>query len=121
MVRNKDIKKALYRLRMDGKTPIEVINAIGKTMLKTSSTIVEYPKVNNVVDCDNKSFKRLSSSFKARFNINFPLNKSQLEATVSVAKKNGKLHALKFVKDLTKLGLRESKNTIDFMGDCGLI
>lgn len=121
MVRNKDIKKALYRLRMDGKTPIEVINAIGKTMLKTSSTIVEYPKVNNVVGCDNKSFKRLSSSFKTKFNINFPLNKSQLEATVSVAKKNGKLHAIKFVKDLTKLGLRESKDTIDFMGDCGLI
>lgn len=122
MVRNKDIRKALYRLKMDGKTPNEVINAIRDAMLKGTedkkvfiSTIKPAIKSGKI---NRSRFNIISNAYKTEFGNKLPLSFSQTGLIVDNIIGGKKLNAMKFVKDLTNFSLKDSKDVVDFLSKC---
>lgn len=140
-VSKKQLKKAIHRLKMDGKTPVEVINFISDKILinDINSNVSEIEKpvksdvllrfntsqlgglMNNVYfNTGNgllikKTFNILCSNFKNLTNRSFPLTYEETNEIISLLKNGFILQAVKSFKDMSMYGLRESKDIIDSM------
>lgn len=135
------MKKAIHRLKIDGKTPVEVINFISDKILmndinSNNSEIEKSIKsdillrfntsqlgglMNNVYfNTGNgllikKTFNILCSNFKNLTNRSFPLTYEETNEIISLLKSGCILQAVKLFKDMSMYGLRESKDIIDSM------
>lgn len=138
-VSKKQLKKAIHRLKMDGKTPVEVINFISNKILinDINSNVSEIEKpvksdvplrfntsqleglMNNVYfNTGNgllikKTFNILCSNFKNLTNRSFPLTYEETNEVISLLKNKCILDAIKLFKNTSMYGLRESKDIID--------
>lgn len=138
-VSKKQLKKAIHRLRMDGKTPVEVINFISDKILinDINSNVSEIEKpvksdvplrfntsqleglMNNVYfNTGNgllikKTFNILCSNFKNLTNRSFPLTYEETNEVITLIKSRCILQAIKLFKNLSMYGLKETKDIID--------
>lgn len=141
-VSKKQLKKAIHRLRMDGKTPVEVINFINDKILITdinrekvdtneveksfkSDSLLRFDTskldglMNNVYfNIGNgllikKTFNILCSNFKNLTNRSFPLTYEETNEVIYLLKNKCILDAIKLFKNISMYGLRESKDIID--------
>lgn len=139
-VSNKKIRKALYRLRVDGNTPIEVINYIEEKLIKNISNVKTTSKqvtpiisllsdkfkdnsfngiMNNVsLNEENgllikHSYKLLCDNFKNVTKNNFPMSCDETNRIIQLIKGGSKLQAVKSVKDFSNYGLAGSKYLVD--------
>lgn len=134
-ISKKQIKKAIHRLRVDGKTPHDVIDFIykklcvsdvesdekrncnGEKMLSSTSSILS--DVSNLKGIMNgitfntgngllikRTYNTLCNNFKRITKKQFPL---------SYEETNEMIQAVKLIKINSGLGLRESKNILDAM------
>lgn len=141
-VSKKQLKKAIHRLRMDGKTPVEVINFINDKifMIDINKENINSNEIEKSVKSDillrfdtskldglmnnvyfntgnglliKKTFNILCSNFKNLTNRSFPLTYEETNEVISLLKNKCILDAIKLFKNTSMYGLRESKDIID--------
>nr|UVY03200.1 MAG: hypothetical protein [Bacteriophage sp.]UWD58594.1 MAG: hypothetical protein [Bacteriophage sp.] len=143
-ISKKQIKKAIHRLRVDGKTPHDVIDFIykklcvsdvesdekrncnGEKMLSSTSSILS--DVSNLKGIMNgitfntgngllikRTYNTLCNNFKRITKKQFPLSYEETNEMIQAVKDGNKLQAVKLIKINSGLGLRESKNILDAM------
>lgn len=141
-VSKKQLKKAIHRLKMDGKTPVEVINFISDKILinETNKEHINSNEVENPFKSDSllrfdtsklgglmnnvyfntgngllikKTFNILCSNFKNLTNRSFPLTYEETNEVITLIKNKCILDAIKLFKNTSMYGLRESKDIID--------
>lgn len=141
-VSKKQLKKAIHRLRMDGKTPVEVINFISDKILinETNKEHINSNEAEKSVKSDvllrfdtskldglmnnvyfntgnglliKKTFNILCSNFKNLTNRSFPLTYEETNEVITLIKSKCILQAIKLFKNISMYGLRESKDIID--------
>lgn len=143
-ISRKQIKKAIHRLRVDGKTPHDVIDFINK---KLCTNKVEFEEIQNcgdnkillptstiLSDVSNlkgimngitfntgngllikRTYNTLCNNFKRITKKQFPLSYEETNEVIQAVKDGNKLQAVKLIKINSGLGLRESKNILDVM------
>lgn len=143
-ISRKQIKKAIHRLRVDGKTPHDVIVFINK---KLCTNKVEFEEIQNcgdnkillptstiLSDVSNlkgimngitfntgngllikRTYNTLCNNFKRITKKQFPLSYEETNEVIQAVKDGNKLQAVKLIKINSGLGLRESKNILDAM------
>lgn len=143
-ISRKQIKKAIHRLRVGGKTPHDVIDFINK---KLCTNKVEFEEIQNcgdnkillptstiLSDVSNlkgimngitfntgngllikRTYNTLCNNFKRITKKQFPLSYEETNEVIQAVKDGNKLQAMKLIKINSGLGLRESKNILDAM------
>lgn len=143
-ISRKQIKKAIHRLRVYGKTPHDVIDFINK---KLCTNKVEFEEIQNcgdnkillptstiLSDVSNlkgimngitfntgngllikRTYNTLCNNFKRITKKQFPLSYEETNEVIQAVKDGNKLQAVKLIKINSGLGLRESKNILDAM------
>lgn len=143
-ISRKQIKKAIHRLRVDGKTLHDVIDFINK---KLCTNKVEFEEIQNcgdnkillptstiLSDVSNlkgimngitfntgngllikRTYNTLCNNFKRITKKQFPLSYEETNEVIQAVKDGNKLQAVKLIKINSGLGLRESKNILDAM------
>lgn len=136
-VSRKQIKKAIHRLRVDGKTPNEVIefimNKLCENVSKNESQKIqeEYQRAIKVDTSKlsglmngvtfntgnglliKRTYNVLCHNFKTITKTEFPLSYEDTNEMIKVLRDRNRLQAVKLVKINSGLGLRESKDIID--------
>lgn len=135
-VSNKKLKKAIYRLKVDGKTPVEVIDFIYKNLVKktvtksvvntrttlpTSSVLNDSFNgiMNNVsLNCGNsllikRTYKILCDNYLNIVKKTFPMSYDETNQVIKLIRENSKLQAVKLVIEFSKYGLKDSKFLVD--------
>lgn len=141
-VSKKQLKKAIHRLKMDGKTPVEVINFISDKILinETNKEHMNSNEAEKSVKSDvllrfdtskldglmnnvyfntgnglliKKTFNILCSNFKNLTNRSFPLTYEETNEVITLIKSKCILQAIKLFKNISMYGLRETKDIID--------
>ena len=136
-VSRKQIKKAIHRLRVDGKTPNEVIefimNKLCENVSKNESQKfqeeyqraikVDTSKLSGLMNgvtfntgnglLTKRTYNVLCHNFKTLTKTEFPLSYEDTNEMIKVLRDRNRLQALKLVKINSGLGLRESKDIID--------
>lgn len=124
-ISRKQIKKAIHRLRVDGKTPHDVIDFINKKLLPTSTILSDVSNLKGIMNgitfntgnglLIKRTYNTLCNNFKRITKKQFPLSYEETNEVIQAAKDGNKLQAVKLIKINSGLGLRESKNILDAM------
>lgn len=138
-VSKKQLRKAIHRLKMDGKTPVEVIDFISDRILMNnvnsnvseiekpvqSDTLIRFDTSQLGGLMDNvyfntgngllikRTFNILCSNFKNLTNRSFPLTYEETNEVISLLKNKNPMEAVKLFKKISLYGLKESKDIID--------
>lgn len=141
-ISRKQIKKAIHRLKVDGKTPHDVINFIyenlcvnrtkfeeiqncveNKTFLSTTTNFKDASYLKGIMNgvsfnttnglLIKASYNTLCSNFKRITKIQFPLSYEKTNELFQAVKNGAKLQAVKLIAENSKFGLRNSKIIVD--------
>lgn len=133
---NKELKKAIYRLKVDGKTPIEVIDfiygklikkSVAKPLVNTETTLPTSSDLNNSfngimnnvqISCDNdllnkQAYKTLCDNYSKIVKKSFPMSYDETYQVFKLIREGVKLQAVKSVMVYSKYGLKDSKFLVD--------